>query len=77
VGHACAEALAGSCVCQVVAGHDDAATQGVAQAGYRLHQLCLAVALHAGQRHDLSRSYLEVDAVDGDQVAFVGHGEVA
>jgi len=75
VGYAGVEALAGRGVRQVLTGYEDAAAQGAAQARYRLHQLCLAVPLYAGQGHDLAGAYLEVDAVDSDQVAFVGHGE--
>ena len=50
--------------------------QRAAQAHYRLHQLCLAVPLHASQRHDLAGAHLEVDAVDGDQIAVIGDGEI-
>ena len=74
VGHAGVETLAGRGVRYILAGDGYAAALGVAQARYGLHQLGLAVPLHAGQGYDLAGAHLEVDAVDGDQVAVVGDG---
>ena len=44
-----------------------------AQAGQRLHQLRLPVALHPGDAQDLARTHLQDDAVHGICVAIVQH----
>ena len=50
---------------------DEFAALSRTQAGQRFRQLCLAVALHAGDPQDLARSHVKRDAAHDVQAAVV------
>ena len=67
---------AGPLAGDVRAGHDHLPLDGLAQAGDRVDQLALPVAVHACDRDDLTGADLERDALHGLQLAIVEHLEV-
>ena len=77
VGDAGADHRAGVVARHVLPADDDLARLDGPQAGDRLDQLALAVALHAGQRDDLAGVDGQLGAPHGGQVAVVADVHVA
>ena len=68
--------LAGRRLGHVFAQQGHFAADNLAQAGQRLGQLGLAVALHARDAEDLAGAHLQRDAIDRHMMPVVGHAQV-